>query len=124
MSEISCFMWQDSVDAAMEFMAGYNDQGGGKVRYERKIRRADLRDGIVVLCPLRTEHYELVVETRSMGLWIEWPLFGVHIAKFEMEQCVNANDINLADYCPLFALAPTFKQHTLRRKIVAKANKK
>ena len=28
----------------------YNNRGGGKMKYERKIRRADLRDGTVGLC--------------------------------------------------------------------------
>ena len=95
-NEISHFVWQDWVDAAMGFMAGYNDLGGGQVKYERKIRRADLRDGMVELCPLRTDDEERVIETSSVEVWVGWPPFDVHICKFEMEQWLKACDIDLA----------------------------
>ena len=39
-------MQQDYLDAGNGFMAGYNDRDGGKVKWERKIRRTDLRDGM------------------------------------------------------------------------------
>ena len=95
-SEISRFVWQDWVDAAMGFMEGYNDRGDGKVKYERKIRRADLRDGMLTLCPLRTNDDERVVETSIVEVWMVWPPFDVHIYKFEMEQWLKAYDIDLA----------------------------
>ena len=80
----------------MGFMAEYNDRGDGKVEYERKIRRADLRDGTVALCPLRTNDEARVRETNSLKVWIGWPPFDVHICKFEMEQWLKACDIDLA----------------------------
>ena len=94
--EISRFVWQDWVDAAMGFMAEYNGRGGGKVKYERKIRRADLRDGMVKLCPLRTDDEERVVETSIVGVWMGWPPFDVGICKYEMEQWLKAFNIDLA----------------------------
>ena len=39
------------MNAEMKFMTRYNDQGGGKVKYDRKIRRGGLarwNGGIVV----------------------------------------------------------------------------
>ena len=80
----------------MGFMSGHNGRGDGKVKYERKIRRADLRDGIVTLCPLRTDDDERLVETSSVGVWMGWPPFDVHICKFEMEQWLKACEIDLA----------------------------
>ena len=35
----------------MGCMVGHNDRGG-KLKYERKIRTADLRDGSVKMCPM------------------------------------------------------------------------
>ena len=95
-NEISRFVWQEWVDAVMGFMAGYNDRGGGKVKYDRKIRRSDLRDGMVSLCPMRTNDDERVVETSIVGVWMGWPPFDVHICKFEMEQWLKACDIDLS----------------------------
>ena len=95
-SEISHFVWQEWVDAAMGFMAGYNYRGAGIVIYLRRIRRANLRDGIVELCPLRTDYDGRVIETSSVGVWMGWPPFDVHICKFEMEQWLKACDIDLA----------------------------
>ena len=46
-------MWQDWMDAAMGFMKGHNYQNGGKGEYKRKIRKADLRDVMTKLSPLR-----------------------------------------------------------------------
>ena len=43
------------MDVAMEFIAGCDNRGGGIVKYERKIRKADLRDGMVALYSLRTD---------------------------------------------------------------------
>ena len=80
----------------MGFMAGYNDRGGGKVKYERKIRRADLRDGTVTLCPVRKDDDERVVETSIVAVWMGWPPFDVHICMFEMDQWLKACDIDLA----------------------------
>ena len=97
-NEISRFVWQEWLDAAMGFMAGYNDRGGGKLKYERNIRRADLRDGMVTLCPLRTDHDKGVVETSIVQVWMGWPPFDVHICKFEMEQWLNACDVDLAEH--------------------------
>ena len=54
-SVISRFLWQDWMDAEMEFMPGHNDWSGGKMKYKRKIRRADSLDGMVVWCPLGTD---------------------------------------------------------------------
>ena len=95
-SEISRFVWQEWVDAAMGFMVGYNDRGSGKVKYERKIKRANLREGMVTLCPLRTEDDVRVVETSIVEVWMGWPPFDVHICKFEMDQWLKACDIDLA----------------------------
>ena len=94
-SEVSRFVWQDWVDAAMGFMAGYND-ACGRMGYERKTRRADLQDAIVELCPLRVDDYERVIETSKVRVWMGWPPFDVHICKFETEQWLNAFDIDLA----------------------------
>ena len=69
----------------MGFMVGYNGRGGGKVKYERKIRRSDLRDRVVLFCPPRTDYDERIIETSSVGMWMGWPLFDVHVNKFEME---------------------------------------
>ena len=96
--DVSRFVWQDWVDAAMGFMAGYNYRGGGKGEYERRIRRADLRDTIVKLSPLRTGEDERVIKTSLVEVWMGWPPFDVHICKFEMEQWLNACDIDLATH--------------------------
>ena len=96
--DVSRFVWQDWVDAAMGFMAGYNYRDGGKGEYERRIRRADLRDTIVELSPLRTDEDERGIETSIVGVWMRWPPFDVHICKFEMEHCLNACDIDLATH--------------------------
>ena len=96
--DVSRFVWQDWVDAAMGFMAGYNYRGGGKGEYERRIRRADLRDTVVELSPLRTDEDDRVIETSTAGVWMGWPPFDVHICKFEMEHWLNACDIDLATH--------------------------
>ena len=96
--DVSRFVWQDWVDAAMGFMAGYNYRGGGKGEYERRIRRADLRDTIVELSPLRTDEEERVIETSIVGVWMGWPPFDVHICRFEMEHWLDAYDIDLATH--------------------------
>ena len=67
----------------MEFMAGYDEQGGRKERYERKIRRADLRDGMVTLRPLGRKDEKRVVEASIVELRMSWPPFDVQIWKFE-----------------------------------------
>ena len=95
-SEISCFVLQDWMEAAMEFIAGCDNRGCGKVKYERKIRNADLRDGMVTLCSLRTNDETRVVEMNIVGVWVGCSPFDVHICKFEMEQWLNACDIDLA----------------------------
>ena len=40
----------------MGFMAGHNYRDGGKGEYKRKIRRADLRDLMAELSPLRRDN--------------------------------------------------------------------
>ena len=97
-SDVSRFVWQDWVDAAMGYMAGYNYRGGGKGEYERKIRRADLRDPMLALCPLRMNDEGRVIETSNAVVWMGWPPFDFHICKFEMEQWLKACDIDLATH--------------------------
>ena len=84
------------MDAAMGFLVGYNDRGGGRVKYERKLRRADLRDGMVTLYPQRTNDNKRATERSSVKVWMVWPPFDVHICKFEMEQWLKACDMDLA----------------------------
>ena len=43
-NEISCFVWEDWLNAAMGFVAGYNDWSSGKMKQERKTKRADVLD--------------------------------------------------------------------------------
>ena len=95
-SEVSRFVWQDWVEAAMGFMDGCSDRGGSKGGYERNIRSADLRDPIVELCPLLFEDEERVIKTSKVRVWMGWPPFDIHICKFEMEQWLNASNIDLA----------------------------
>ena len=95
---LSRFNWQDWVDAVMGFMAGYNERRRGKVKYDRKIRRADLREQTVELCPLRMDSEETVIKTRCVRVWLGWPPFDVHICKSEIEQWLNACDIDLATH--------------------------
>ena len=46
----------------------------------------------------RTKYEEIIIETNSVGVWMEWAKFDVHNCKFEMEQRLNARDIDLAAY--------------------------
>ena len=85
-------------DSEVEAYDSYTDRVGGKVKYERKIRRADLRDGMVTMRPLRTNDDEIVVETSSVEVWMGCPPFDVQICKFEVEQWLKACDIDLAAY--------------------------
>ena len=77
-------------------MAGYNERDDGKVKYGRKIRKADQRDGMLTLCPLRRNDDERVIETKSVEVWMGLPPFDVQVCKFEMEQWLKACDIDLA----------------------------
>ena len=54
--------------------------------YKSSIRKAELRDGMEALRSLRTEYCEIIVETSSVGVWVERPPFDVRICQFEMEQ--------------------------------------
>ena len=72
---------------AMRFVTGYNNRDGEKVKYKRKIRRAELRDGTVRLCPLRTGYDEIVIETSSVGVRMERLMFDVHIRESKMSSC-------------------------------------
>ena len=56
------------LDVAMGFMVGVNSRGGRKVKCEHMIRRAELRDGIMVCRPLRTEYDERIIETSAVGV--------------------------------------------------------
>ena len=85
-NEISRFVWQHWLDAGMGIMAGFNDRVAGKVKYERKIGRADLRDGMVISYPLRTSDNKRVIETSSLEVLMGWPKFGIRICKFEIEE--------------------------------------
>ena len=38
------------------------------MKYELKIRKVDLRDGMLALCHLRIEYDERIVETSSLGV--------------------------------------------------------
>ena len=40
------------MDAAIGFVGGYNSCDGGTVKYERMISRVDLKDRIMLWCPL------------------------------------------------------------------------
>lgn len=86
-------------------------------------KKGGLNDVMVELCPLRTDHDEIIVEASSMGVWMEWPPSDLDICDFEIEQWLNACDMVLAAFCLLCASAPTFKQNTLQTAIVAKTNK-
>ena len=57
------------------------------MKYERKIRRVYLRDGILGLCPLRTDYDEIIIETSSVGVWVEWPPFDVYVHESEWSSC-------------------------------------
>ena len=94
------------------------------MKYERMVRRADFRDGMIVWYPLRTECDERIIETSSMGIWMEGSSFDVHLCEFEMEQCLNVCFIDLTVYRPHFRLAATFKQNALQRATVVKTNTK
>ena len=79
------FEWQEWVEESMRFVTGYNNRCGGKLKYERKIRKSDLQDGIAGLCPLRTDYDEIFIEMISVGVWMEWPMFDVHTHESKME---------------------------------------
>lgn len=59
---------------------------------------ADLRDGMVVVCSLRTDYDERIIESSTAGVWMERTPFDVHICKFETEQWLNSCYIDLAAY--------------------------
>ena len=107
----------------MEFMARDNDRGGGKVNLERKIKRLDLRDGILACRPMRTEYDERITEASSVGVCMDWPPFDFHVCRFELKQWLNACDTELAAYRPLCSLVATFQQNAIQTAIVAKTNK-
>ena len=92
----------------MGFMARYNDRGGGKVNLDRKIKRLDLRDGMLACRPMRTEYDERITEASSVGVWMDWPPLDFHVCTFELEQWLNACDTDLAAYGPLCSLELTF----------------
>ena len=107
----------------MGFLAGYNEWGTRKGKYEHKIR-ADLRDGMVTSCALRTNDEERDVETSIVELWVRWRPFDVLIHRFEMEQWLNVCNFDFAAYRPLGVLSPRSNQNKPKRRIVAKTKKK
>ena len=113
---VSRFAWQDWVDAAMGFLSRWNDRNGAQVKYERKIRRTDLRDAMVVLPPLRMGDEETSIETSDVKVWMGWPPFDVRICKFEMEQWLNAFNIDLGTH----RLVPDGSEHKQTRKDLGK----
>ncbi len=96
----SRFIWQDWVDAAMGCMKGFEEYGNGEKGYGRKVVRAELRKAMVELCPLRVNGYgiEAVVErTNTARVWAGWPAFDVRICKFEVDQWLDAFDVDIRE---------------------------
>ena len=92
------FVWQDWIDAAMGFMKGAEERGGGDWGCGRQIVRVDLRKPMVEMCPLRLEEdgIEAVVKkTTTARVWLGWPVFDVGICKFEIEQWLTACDVDV-----------------------------
>ncbi len=94
----SRFIWQNWVDAAMGCMKGFEEGGNGKWGYGRKIMRANLRRPMVEMCPLRIDGdgiEKTVSRTSTARMWMGWPAFDVRICKFEVEQWLDACDVNI-----------------------------
>ena len=92
------FILQDWVHAGMESMMGFEGIFDGDFGYNRQIVRADLRQPIVELCPLRWSKdgiQDVVKKTRTARVWHGWPVFDVRIAKFEMGQWLAACDVQM-----------------------------
>ncbi len=56
---------------------------------------------MVELCPLRLNEKaidETVEKTKTTRIWMGWPIFDVHICKFEVDQWVNACGVHLRDW--------------------------
>ncbi len=95
------FIWQKWVDAAMGCMKGFEEGKDGKKGYGRKIVKAELRKPMVELCPLRVidDGMGTTVETtRTARVWMGWPVFDVRICKFEVDQWVDACNIDVGDW--------------------------
>ena len=67
------------MEKATVFRAGYNDRGWWKVKYARNLTLACFQNRIVAMYSLRTDYDERIIETISVGVWIERPPFDVHI---------------------------------------------
>ena len=93
------FKWQDWVDAAMGIMKGVDERPNAIFKHERTIRRTDLREPIVELCPMRIDEYELATGSSGIArIWTGWPPFDVRICKFEIEQWLIARDAKLCGH--------------------------
>ena len=92
-SESSQFIWQDWVDTAMGIMKGL---GQGKMKNDRRIRQADLREPVVKMSPLPVENSREPSERSGIAqVWMGWPPFDMRICKYEIDQWHNAKNINL-----------------------------
>ncbi len=92
------FIWQNWVDAAMGCMKGFEEGKNGKCGYGRKIVRANLRKPMVEMCPLLMDGdgIENIVARKSTArIWMGWPPFEVGICKFEVDQWLDACDLNI-----------------------------
>ena len=92
------FIWQDWVDAAMGCMKRFEESRNGELGYGRKIVRADLRKPMVELCPLLVNgdgEGAVVKKTSITRVWTGWTAFDMRICKFEVEQWLDACDLDI-----------------------------
>ncbi len=95
------FIWQDWVDATMGCMKGFEKSENCEWGYRRRIVQPNLLKPIVELSPLSVNGHgiEAVVErTSTARVWAGWPVFDVRICKFEVDQWVNACNIDIRNW--------------------------
>ena len=94
------FVWQDWLDAAMGCLKGFEDGKNSELGYGRKIIRPNLREQMVELCQLYVNGYGIgaVMDQMSTArVWLGWPAFDVRICKFEMDQWLDACNVNIRE---------------------------
>ena len=113
MSEISPFAWEDCVEKATVFRAGYNDRGWWKLKYANNFAISGLskwncRD-VSSENRLRRKNYR----NNQCGS-MDWEAtVWCSYCKFDMERCIDEFDIGLTADCPIFP--HRFKQNTFQR---------
>ncbi len=92
----SRFIWQDWLDSAMGYMKGFEVALDGSNGYDRKITRAELGKPMVELSPLLVDDYDAEVEKQGTArVWMGWPPFDPRICKFEVDQWLDACNLDI-----------------------------